>query len=96
MFRKERLFDRGCFSFGLGGAFSLYSPFSFLMSQNLESLVTDSMNPVNSFLNEMSREYFTHGSYMVSGGLALMGLGACLLSHSNRIPIPKVKEQVYE
>ena len=92
---KANLFDTGCLSLGTGSALAVYSPFSFLMPHNLESLVNHgTINPANSFLHEMAQEYFTHGAYLVSGGFALMGLGVCLLSRSHRINIPPVKEYI--
>ncbi|MBT3836416.1 hypothetical protein HOD05_02550 [Candidatus Woesearchaeota archaeon] len=97
IFRKERLFDYGRFSLCLGSALALYSAVPFVMRENLESLVNQgSVNPANSFLNEAAQDYLISGSYLIFGGIALMGLGACLLSRSHRILIPPVKEEIYE
>ncbi len=94
---KEALFDKGCFSLGMGCALTLYSVVPFAMKYNLESLVTQgSVNPVNSFLTEMVQEYLVNGAYVVSGGLALICLGVSFLSRSHRIQIPPVKEEIYE
>ncbi|NQV91070.1 hypothetical protein HQ489_01205 [Candidatus Woesearchaeota archaeon] len=91
---KETLFDKGLFSLGMGCTFTLYSVVPFVMRENLESLVTHSVNPINYFLQEVAEEYVVSGTLVGSAGVVLMGLGASYFHRSHKIEIPPTKEYI--